>query len=301
MDDVRIEQDEPQRSRRRVVAVVALVTAAVLVTGLVVALVAGDDDGGPADDLPSPRSITRDGVTYDVGLTVPAAATLDPASPREVTVYVFAAENPEQPECSMLRPQARLVEETSTAVRIATYAYWVQAEEDEPVFCSFTGEPGADYRAMTLTLDEPLGGRRIVDEKSGEDIGHLDPDYVPTPAWVPRGFTPQLLDPMLAPFSGFTPEGGFRVSRMFVRGRDASIDVDVRTSTGCCETGDVVSHDDVGGHEATIAEDAHHRCVSWSPLPGIVTDVCSAGTLLSADELLRVARSVPEPERVQPE
>lgn len=299
MDDVRIEQDEPQRSRRRVVAVVALLTAAVLVTGLVVALVAGDDhDGGPADDLPSPRSITRDGVTYDVGLTVPAAATLDPASPRQVTVYVFAAENPEQPECSTIRPQARLVEETSAAVRIATYAYWVQAEEDEPALCSFTGEPGADYRAMTLTLDEPLGGRRIVDEKSGEDIGHLDPDYVPTPAWVPAGFRPRADNAMFDAFRGFTPEGSFIALSQFDRGRGTYLEVEVRSATAWRESdGKVLATDDVGDHEATVTEDEHQRCVTWTPRPGLLAQVCSQGeSLLPGDELLRVARSVPQPE-----
>ena len=257
----------PRRSRRWALAGVGLVTLAAASTGVALALTGGDGDAGaPADDLPSPRSITRDGVRYDAGLTSPAAAALDPDDPRAVTVYVFAGESAEQPECSMLEPRARIVEQTSGAVRIATYVYRVPIEGDETISCGFaTSTPGSDYRAMT-------------------------------PSWVPRGFAPRRPDPMLDLYSGFTPEGDFRVSRQYVRGRDGMLDVDVRSSTGCCETGDeAVSHADVGGHEATVTEDDYQRCVSWSPLPGIVTDVCSAGALLPADDLLRVARSIPAP------
>lgn len=287
----------PLRRRRWALAGAGLATLAAASTGLTLALTGGDGGAGAsADEMPSPRSITRDGVTYEVGLTSPAAAALDPDDPKAVTVYVFAGESAEQPECSMLEPRARIVEQTSSAVRIATYVYRVPIEGDESISCGFvTSTPGADYRAMTMHLSEPLGQRRLVDEQSGEDIGHLEHDYDPTPGWLPSGFAPRDLDPMLDLYSGFTPEGDFRVSRQYVRGRDGFLDVDVRSSTGCCEMGDAVSHTDVGGHEATITENDYHRCVSWSPLPGIVTDVCSTRTLLPADDLLRVARSVPEP------
>ena len=273
-------------------------TLAAASAGVVLATT-GDDGVAPeaADEMPSPRSITRDGVRYDVAPTAPAAAALDPDDPRAVTVYVFAAESAEQPECSMLEPRARVVEETSSAVRIATYIYRVPIEDDESISCGFvTDTPGSDYRAMTMRLSKPLGQRRLLDEQSGEDIGHLGPGYEPIPAWVPPGFAPRRLDPMLGLSSEFTPEGDFRVGRQFVRGRHGFLDVEVRSATGCCdETGKAVSHHDVGGHEATVTQDAYHRCVSWTPLPGLVTAVCSAGALLPADELLRVARSVPQP------
>lgn len=294
-DDHGMERDEPHRSRRWVVAGIALLTTAVAAAGLVVTL--GGDDDEPADVLPSPRSITRDGVTYDVGLTAPAAATLDPADPRAVTIYAFAAEHPEQPECATLEPQARVVEETATTVRIATYAYAVPVEGDEPVSCFFTSEPGADYRAMTVRLREPLGERRIVDEKSDEDIGRLDPAYEPTPTYVPRGFRSSPPHPM-APegISAFTPEGGFTAISQLDRDDGASLEIRVRSATAWSESGTVLSRDRVGDHEATVTEEDYQRCASWAPRAGLVAEVCSLGSaFLPPEELLRIARGVPEP------
>lgn len=216
MDDVqhdgagtaRTDGPGPRRTRRWALIGAAVATLAAASAGAALTLANGDgdgQDGDPADSLPSPRSITRDGVTYDVGLTSPEAAALDPDDPRAVTVYVFAGESAEQPECSMLEPRARIVEETSSAVRIATYVYRVPIEGDESISCGFASStPGADYRAMTLHLSEPLGERRVIDERSGQDIGHLDEDYAPIPAHLPVGFRARPRDPMLDFFSGFT-------------------------------------------------------------------------------------------------
>lgn len=288
----------PRRARRWALAGVGLVTLAAASTGLVLALT-GDDGGAgaAADDLPSPRSITRDGVSYEVGLTSPAAAALDPDDPRAVTVYAFAAENPDQPECSSLEPQARVVDETSTAVRIATYAYTVPVESDEPLMCAYGGsEPGADYRAMTLRLREPLGERRVIDEKSRKDIGQLDAGYKPVPTYVPRGFASRRTESMLEGFEGYTPEGGFVVYSQFDRGREEYLEVRIRSATAWSESGTVLAHGEVRDHEATVTEEDYQRCVSWTPRRGLVAEACSLGTrFVSADELLRVARSVPEP------
>lgn len=291
------ETTAPRRRRRWALAGVGLVTVAAVSTGL--ALSKAGHDKGPdasADDLPSPRSITRDGVTYDVGLTSPAAAALDPDDPRAVTVYAFAAQNPEQPECSALEPQARVLEETASAVRIATYAYTVPSESDEPVVCAYaSSEPGADYRAMTLHLTEPLGERRVIDERSGKDIGRLDADYEPTPTYLPRGYVSRPSDPVLDDFAGFTPEGGFVVYSQFDRDREAYLEIRVRSATAWSESGEVLDRGEVGGQEASVTEDDYERCVSWAPRRGLVAEVCSAGVQLPADELLRVARSVPTP------
>lgn len=298
MDDVRVDRDGPHRSRRRVIAGTALLTAAVAAAGLAVTLVdRGGHDGEPVDVLPSPRSITRGGVTYDVGLTAPAAATLDPADPRAVTVYAFAAEHPEQPECATLEPQARVIEETATTVRIATYAYTAATEDDEPVLCSFVGEPGANYRAMTLRLGEPLGERRIVDEKSDKDIGRLDPAYRPTPTYAPPGFRSRPAHPMVPEgMSAFSPESGFIAISQLDRAPEAHLEIRVRSATAWTESGTVLSRDQVDGHEATVTEEDYQRCVSWTPRAGLVAEVCSLGSsFLPAEELLRVARSVPEP------
>lgn len=288
----------PLRKRRWALTGVGLVTLAAASTGLVLALTGGDGGAGSsADDLPSPRSITRDGVTYEVDLVAPQAAVLDPDDPRAVTVYVFAAESPDQPKCSTLDPQARVVEETSAAIRIATYAYTVPFEGDETLMCAYGGsEPGADYRAMTLRLREPLGERRVIDEKSGKDIGQLDAEYEPVPAYVPRGFVSRRTDPMLEGFEGFTPEGGFVVYSQFDRGREDYLEIRIRSATAWSDSGKVLSRGEVRDHEATVSEEDYQRCVSWTPRRGLVAEVCSLGSgFLPADELLRVARSVPEP------
>ena len=310
MDDVRHggQRDEdgsgpadtaaPLRRRRWALAGAGLATLAAASTGLALALTGGDGGAGAsANELPSPRSITRDGVTYDVGLVAPQAAAPDPDDPRAVTVYAFAAESPDQPKCSSLEPQARIVDETSTAIRVATYAYTVPVEDDETLMCAYGGsEPGADYRAMTLRLREPLGERRVIDEKSGKDIGQLDPDYEPVPAYVPRGFVARRTDPMLEGFEGFTPEGGFVVYSQFDRGREEYLEIRIRSATAWSDSGKVLAHDEVRDHEATVSEEDYERCVSWTPRRGLVAEVCSLGSgFLPADELVRVARSVPEP------
>ena len=69
-----------------------------------------------------------------------------------------------------------------------------------------------------------------------------------------------------------------------------------RQNIRSASSGAVLSRDQVDGHEATVTEEDYQRCVSWTPRAGLVAEVCSLGSsFLPAQELLRVARSVPEP------
>lgn len=239
-------------------------------------------------------TLVRDGVTYRREPTSPAAASVDGEDGRRVTIYALDIEHTEQAECSSFDPQARLVAESDTTVRIATSSYAASSGSDGTRTCGWVrseGEPGSEYAALRVELAKPLGDRRLVDDRSGKDIGVLDPDYVPTPLRLPAGFAEEWSHP-------YGPEAGFVALKQFLRRSDASlIEVRVRSRTAWSQSGEVTGHTVVGGAAATVTDEHHERCVTWSPKAGVVAEVCSltlgdAG-FLPAEELLGVARSLP--------
>jgi hypothetical protein len=270
---------------------------ALVAAGLGYVLISGeypwDREQASASDesLPTPRSITRGGVTYKVGPTSPAGATLDPSDPRVLTLYAMDVEAPHQPECSWLDPQARIVEESSDVVRIATFHYSLPIDDGEETICSFTisgADAASQYDAMTLRLRDALGERRLIDERSGEDIGLLDPKYTPTPTYLPAGYQRSMV-------SHFTPQDSFvALGQYSHRPKASTLEIQVRSTTAWAQLGTVVARDRVADSDAVVTEEDYQRCVSWSPRAGLVAEVCSLGTFLAPSELLRIAESMPD-------
>lgn len=285
-----MHEGEPRNRRRAglLLALAVVVVTAIAGVGVALNLSGGDDPAAEADALPSPPTITRGGATYRVGPTSPAAAALDPSDGRSVVLYATHIEQPEQPECASLEPRARIVEETDDVVRIATFDYTARQDVTEDLMCSYTTDsPGSEYRALRLRLSEPLGARRLVDDRSGDDIGHLEADFVPVPAYVPKGFD-------RSHDSHFTPQGSFLAMRQYHhRRQQSSLEVMVRSATAWQQTGKVLDRASVRGHEATVTEEDYQRCVSWTPRRGLVAEVCSLQEFLPSTELLRIADSVP--------
>lgn len=253
-----------------------------------------DDDGDPGQDangdLPTPHSITRDGVTYEIGPASPAGASTDARNPLTVTVYALDIESPDDPDCSWVDPQARVVAEAPGEVRIATFDYSTRADADEGErMCGYstTNDSASMYKAMKLRLAQPLGDRRLVDERSGDVIGVLDAGYSPSPRYIPAGYEQTLV-------MHFTPEDGFVALRQFRdRASGSSLEVQVRSATAWSRSGTVIAAAEVATAEATVTEEEYQRCVSWSPRPGLVAEVCSLTEFLAPRELLRIARSIP--------
>lgn len=244
----------------------------------------------PAPDRPTPSSIVRHGETFELIESLPSGASLAAGDPRTVTLYAFEADHAEDPRCAFYDPQIQLVEETSEVVRIATYTYQLPTKGDGTYACGYaSGEPSDDYEAMTVQLSEPLGSRRLLDARTGKEIGVLDPDYLPTPSYVPEGFTEE-------DFTGhFTAADGFMASRQY-RTADSrsSIEVRVRALTAWGLSGKVLEHQQVAGVDGTVTEEDYQRCVSWSARSGLVSEVCSLGEeYLSPAELVRIASSIP--------
>lgn len=271
-----------------------LMSLVVVIATVGYALTRGDDDGGTGQDadeaLPTPHSITRDGVTYEIGLASPAGASTDAGNLLAVTVYALDIESPDDPDCSWIDPQARVVAETPDEVRIATFDYSTRADADEGErMCGYstTNDSASMYKAMELRLAQPLGDRRLVDERSGDVIGVLDARYSPSPRYIPDGYEQTLV-------MHFTPEDGFVALRQFRdRASGSSLEVHVRSATAWSLSGRVIAEDEVAAAEATVTEEDHQRCVSWSPRPGLVAEVCSLTEFLGPGELLRIARSIP--------
>lgn len=282
----------PGRRRILLIATATVVVLASAAAATFALLDRGDDAVAPGSaELPTPRSITRDDVTYRVGRTSPVGITLDAADPRALAVHVFAAESPEQPTCAALEPTARVVDETSTEVRVAAFDYSLRDElGDEPVMCSFTTDVGSGeslYRPLRVRLEAPLGDRQVVDAKSGDVIGSLSHGYRPTPRYVPGGFTKSSE-------RGYSPATDFiALTQYHDLERSSSLEIRVRSVTAWGKSGEVISHDRVGDHEATITEEDYQRCVSWFPRAGLVAEVCSLQNFLDPDELVRIAESVP--------
>lgn len=272
--------------------VLGLVSLMAVVAALGFALTRGNTDGDTEQDaiadLPTPHSITRGGVSYEVGLTSPAGASTNANDPQSVTVYALDIEHPEDPNCSWIDPQARVAAETPDEVRIATFHYSVRRDADDGVQMCGYGTDGSTsgYSAMELHLDSPLGERRLIDEMSGEVIGVLDPHYVPSPAYVPAGYRQAAL-------MHFTPEHGFVALRQFHDRRNgSSLEIRVRSSTAWSRSGKVLSRDRISDADATVTEEDYQRCVSWSPRVGLVAEVCSLTVFLAPLELLRIAKSI---------
>lgn len=291
----------PQEQRRtfggfaRPLTVVMLILATVAATTYMLARGATDNgrrEGTNAVPLPTPSSITRNAVTFHIALTSPVGATLDSSDPRALTVYAFDIEQPKRPECSAIDPQVRVVSETAEAVRIATFDYSAPAPgATESTVCdvlSASGDASSIYKALKVPLDDALGARRLIDEKSGKEIGVLDRHYAPTPAFVPPGYEQTFL-------THYTPKGDFiALSQYENRGRGSSLTISLRSQTAWTQLGKVTGHAQVADADATIAEHDDQRCVSWSPRGGLVAEVCSdLDTFLTPEELLRIANSLP--------
>ena len=242
--------------------------------------------------LPSPNHLVRDGVTYRITRTPASGATVSSRSADSVTVYSPELVHPTDPACTSLRPRAVLVDESPTSVRIATFDYQAPGEGQEDRSCMFVsaGSGRTDLRPLRVRLREPLGTRSLVDDHTGKVIGLAMRGQVPTPGYVPTGFRQTLVE-------DFTPEHDFVAVRQYTS-KTSSIEVQLRSATTGGPSGRTLSRERVQGHEARVSEESHQRCVSWSPRPGLVSQVCSldeGSRYLEPRVLVRIAQSVSMP------
>ena len=241
----------------------------------------------PRVALPMPRTITSHGTVYTVGEVAPNGATLG-SSPTTVSVLLAQVSDPGDPTCATLSPTAQVVAQNSKAVYIASFAYQVPTTPTTgPTACAYVmpARSAKPYVAQSLTLSQPLSNRTLIDIKTGEPIGILDPSQLRRPTHVPSGYTQTFDD-------GF---GDALVAvDQYTSGTDG-IEIRVQSRTVWGQDGKVVGHSSVDGHAATVADKSYERCVSWSDPPGLLREVCSLdpnGRYLSQSELLKVARSL---------
>jgi hypothetical protein len=288
-------QSRPQRSRGVWIATVVVVA---LISAIGIVLVTRNrDDGertGQASNipLPSPHTIVRNGVTYSVQLIVTEGAARDPADPRSVRVFAPRISDARHPVCATLAPSARVVSETTDSVTVATFGYQSSPRPTGIYECSYDRVGDESLNAgLTLHLRSPLAARKVVDARSGEVVGLIDRDDLPTPSYVPAGYKAAYVQ-------RFDPPADLEAIRQYRRGKDIftspMIQIMVLSQTQWTQPSAALGKADINGHAATITETRWSRCVTWTDPPGIVRNVCSSArhAQLALDELLRLARSL---------
>lgn len=270
-------------------ALAVLLIAGVVVTALLLSPAGNSPSGAvPAPvPLPTPRTISRQGVTYDVGPVRPVAAGRDPARPAVIELFVDRTSDPHQPICSQLRPSARVVSEDESSVHVATFAYRKPTKRKTYSCYEYSTTNHPPYAKLTVQLREPLGGRTLVDVTSGADIGMVVGMRPPTPGYVPAGYRLTFSRP-----AGIRSD--FIAVRQYARGSE-SVEIRTRSATAWGQFGTVIDHADVAGHDATISDEKWERCVAWTTAPGVVQEVCSQNSdkaFLDEAVLLDIARSL---------
>jgi hypothetical protein len=265
--------------------------AAVLLTALSAAAAgctsgAGAIEAGQELDTPRPATTTQGGVTYHVRLIPPAAAVLDATDPTVIDVYVFQTADSKYPACAQLSTSARAVDQNAQSVLIATFGYTTRPTTTRPcLYASSFGSPL--FVARPVQLNELLGARRLVDVKTGHVIGIADGQPPPAPSYLPPGFHSSFSQP-------FNASSGFFGVRQYRRGHDV-IEVHVLSATTWHQQGEVVGHAQIGGQPATITDDSHERCLTWTDHRHLIRQVCSlpsSSSFLSQGELTRIASTI---------
>jgi hypothetical protein len=237
--------------------------------------------------LPRPHTVLRDGHTY-VATEIPAlgARLVPSAGPSVSIVAEDSYDRQSEPVCNQFGVSARVVSQNDTAVRIATFAYRVPKDQNPRVYACTRWRFSSPYRWIALPLVRPLGARQLVDDRTGRQIGILDPADLPVPSYIPDGFgatsTQRFDDDTVEALRTYTDT-------------DQSIEVSVRSASARSTDGATIGHADVGGFRASIVETTYDRCVVWMHPAGLVNEVCSFASskkYLSAGELLKIARSL---------
>ena len=295
----------PRRGARGTwLAVAATIAAIAVVAGFAVAG-RGDDHDVPTvvhtaapytGPLPTPHTKTRDGHTYVVGVINAQGAALDPSHPRQVSIYSLDKyDEQNDPRCNSFGSSARIVSETPAAVTIVTFAYRspLLGHGSGYVGCSFVASTGVAWPPqLTVQLEHPLGDRALLDAKSGLPIAVFGVRALPpAPAYLPPGFVRDGTEPLTR--SSSDTDG---VRSYADRAGGSSLDIHLESTSFWKLTDPITGHVTIGRYAAVVYENSYERCVSWSADAGRHLEVCSSDQhkhFLAADELVRIARSLP--------
>lgn len=220
-----------------------------------------------------------------------------------------------------------------------TVRYWLEVEESRetvrvrlggaaPVFPSIQEPIGCHdlghSRSASARLDEPLGGRRLVDAATGTPVVPVDGERLWSIGWLPEAYEPSWSGPAWAPEGYVGWQSTFAVARPATGdppGSDSDPDGAVRCAPGRASiqvvqhqpphtqppvpSGErsVVSTHDVHGTTAEhIADDRPESGRAWLVWSGGGTSVqlgsspaCAGDERVPFEDLLRVARGMTPP------
>ncbi|MDX6218949.1 MAG: hypothetical protein QOJ48_630 [Frankiales bacterium] len=239
----------------------------------------------------APASIEVQGERLEVqGGAAFRTAYLDPSRPRDLVIHRTP---PSSVGKCFAWPVLRVVSQRQDAVEIAVFEYQVA----KPVCFDAMPDIRADASYLRVTLDAPLGGRRLYDAGGGGlEALVVDPQRWLTVGYLPSGYTS---DGQL-PLSGERGGGGEAVVSQDWAG-DHGLDVlTLKQGQATAPGGGPVSHVTVRGHLGTYsssrASGTPVRCLNWLEAARDRVVLCgshgSREPALPDSELLRIAEAL---------
>ena len=266
-----------------------------VIAGLVYAT---STSGGPpsaayAVPLPSPHSIVRNGHTYDVR-QAPVVAASAHRDPQVITLYVMSSGPSQYPECDSLSPRITVVQQDASTVAVAGFSYRVRSRS-KYVGCTFGLSCSKPlYASITVRLAAPLAGRTIVDAHTGNHVGVLGGQRLPTPSYLPAGFRAQHDDEVPGGDPDrLNPPCVMDLAASYANRAGRSFDVRLSSASNALGGRHASSTVVIDGHPGRVMTSPYETCVDWEQPVGLLTEVCTTAKHgVPTAELIKVARGL---------